>query len=68
MQRQAQLRQIVAELSEKYPQLRVFDTGPLMCDDRVCDVQRGHMMLYRDSTHLSVRGSAYVARALVKGL
>jgi hypothetical protein len=68
MKRQAQLRQIVAELEEKYPPLRVFDTSPLLCDDQVCDVQRGHMLLYRDSNHLSLRGSTYVAEALVKWL
>jgi peptidoglycan/LPS O-acetylase OafA/YrhL len=61
--RQAQeRRQLVETLARQLERelpavVRVFDPLPLLCDGPWCPVDRGGMLAYYDSNHLSVRGS-----------
>jgi peptidoglycan/LPS O-acetylase OafA/YrhL len=65
LQRQRQLREAFAELAARHANVRVFDPLDLLCSADRCAVDRGNMMLYRDSNHLSDRGSRIVARGLL---
>jgi peptidoglycan/LPS O-acetylase OafA/YrhL len=65
LERQASLRRTVAELQRGFPALRVFDPMSVLCDDRRCQVDRGGMLAYSDSHHLSLRGSHLVSGPLL---
>jgi peptidoglycan/LPS O-acetylase OafA/YrhL len=65
LQRQRQLRAIVAELGARHANLKVFDPLDVLCSADRCAIDRGDFMLYRDSHHLSDRGSRIVARGLL---
>jgi len=65
LQRQRQLREIVADLAARHANLQVFDPLDVLCSADRCPVDRGDFLLYRDSHHLSDRGSRIVARGLL---
>lgn len=60
--RQASLRRIISRLKAANPSIDVHDPIDLMCDTEQCSYAREHVILYRDSHHLSVRGSLDYAR------
>ena len=62
MSRQAVYRQLIARLERAHPTLRTFDPIPYLCDARLCYALQGDRFLYRDSNHLSVFGSEYLAK------
>jgi len=55
-------------LAAKHPNLRVFDSKAVFCDDVFCSAIRGGKMLYRDSTHLSLDGSILWAKSFQEWL
>jgi peptidoglycan/LPS O-acetylase OafA/YrhL len=65
-QRQRGLRRVVAQLNKELPGIEVFDPLPLLCGDGDCQPVHNGMALYKDSHHLSVRGSRLVAEALLR--
>lgn len=57
LERQAELRGIVAKLKSLNPQLNVFDPIDLLCGNDWCGYKRDGVIIYRDSHHLTLRGS-----------
>jgi len=59
--RQAAQRTLVNRLKIQHPSLLLFDPFQLFCNDKACYFQNGKISLYRDSHHLSMRGSILYA-------
>lgn len=64
--RQQPYREVIRRLVAEHPQIAVFDPIPLLCPDAACRIQDENGMLFRDSHHLSARGSTLVARSLLE--
>lgn len=60
--RQAPLRRIISRLKAANPSLNIHDPLELMCNAEQCSHALGDVILYRDSHHLSSRGSAEYAK------
>lgn len=60
--RQAPLRKIVSRLQAANPPLAVYDPTSLMCNTKECGYTMDNVILYRDSHHLSNRGSLEYAK------
>jgi hypothetical protein len=58
---QARYRAIVADTKRDFPELRVFDPVPFLCDARECEAAMGGVVIYADRTHLTTGGSMYFA-------
>jgi hypothetical protein len=63
--RQRGMREIASRLQREFPGMDVFDPLPVLSDERGFDPVHQDYSLYRDSHHLSVKGSEKVAKALV---
>jgi hypothetical protein len=50
----------------KYPTIRLIEFDKLFCDDKFCKMSFDNMLLFRDSNHLNINGSKFVAEAIVK--
>lgn len=68
LERQERSRAILAALQKNHPKLRIFDPLPALCEQGSCIVGTPDTLYYRDSHHLSYRGSVKVAEALVEWL
>jgi len=55
--RQKVLREVLFKLAEAHPRMRVYDSLNLLCDKENCSFETDDMLIYRDSHHLSFRGS-----------
>jgi hypothetical protein len=62
LERQMVLREIINQLRVRHTKLRIFDSLLVLCDSQFCYAKIENFMLYRDSHHLSFRGSAYFAK------
>jgi hypothetical protein len=58
----------LARLSEHHRRLRVFDPFDLICPGATCEIDRAGVLMYRDSHHLSLRGSELVGRKFANWL
>lgn len=65
-ERQRLHRAVIEQLKRRYPAVEIYDPVPLFCGGSSCIFQSGETMLYRDSHHLSLQGSAYFARDFVR--
>lgn len=48
---------MIATLAKAHPNMRVFDGSAYFCDETECHAGTTEMLYYRDSHHLSLRGS-----------
>src|SRR5262249_4956144 len=62
LDRQHDARALMAKLAAAHPRVLVFDPLDFMCDGDTCHVELDDALLYRDSHHLSIRGSERLAR------
>ncbi len=60
--RQSQLRAGIAQLKIAHPALLIYDPMEFLCDDTACHIVIDDVLIYRDSHHLSSRGSMFFAR------
>jgi peptidoglycan/LPS O-acetylase OafA/YrhL len=60
--RQSQLRAGIAQLKIAHPALLTYDPLEFLCDDTSCHIVIDDILIYRDSHHLSSRGSMLFAR------
>ncbi len=65
-QRSREYRELVLSVLKDFPSVKVFDAPALLCDDQWCWAMKDHMLLYRDDHHLSIEGSRYLTKELVK--
>ncbi len=68
LQRQAMLRAMVARIQALHPRTQVFDPMAVLCDAERCALEQQGVLTMRDSHHLSARGSALVARQLLRDI
>jgi len=55
--RQRSHRAILDGLKKKYPSISIFDPKSLYCTNTECGFKSGETVVFRDSHHLSIRGS-----------
>ena len=67
-ERQATTRAIIIDIQRAHPKLKVFDPLPYLCTQNECIVGNETTLYYRDSHHLSYRGSQYLSKPLLKWL
>jgi peptidoglycan/LPS O-acetylase OafA/YrhL len=60
--RQREQRALITKLKQQHPLLRVFDPINLICPKDFCLFQNEDLIIYRDSHHLSLRGSDLYAQ------
>jgi hypothetical protein len=65
MERQAELRNIVGKLKNSNPNLNIFDPIDLLCNNEKCGYKRDGLIIYRDSHHLTLRGSNLFAEQYI---
>lgn len=68
LEQQHAYREAVQRVTQRHPQLRVYDTFNVLCDGQHCAAGDQDMLYYSDSHHLSVRGSQHVAEHFVPWL
>lgn len=56
---------VVAELQKRHPNVRFYDPARVLCDATECYAAKPGMLLYRDSHHVSIRGSALLAKDFI---
>lgn len=59
--RQRPYRKLMADLRAANPDVRFFDPLMHLCNDEYCNILRDDTLYYRDSHHLSLRGSDFLA-------
>ncbi len=59
-------RDLVFKVLKDFPSVQTFDAAAQLCDDKWCWAMKDGKMLYRDDVHLSLEGSRYLAKELVK--
>jgi peptidoglycan/LPS O-acetylase OafA/YrhL len=67
-QRHSGYRRTVSDVLRQYPTVKLFDPFQHLCDERWCWATRGAAILYRDTDHLSLEGSRYIASRLAPQL
>lgn len=60
--RQHEFMEIVKQLKEKNPEIKFFEPNRILCDSHYCYAKHENFLLYRDSHHLSVRGSIFIGK------
>lgn len=60
-------KRIVA-LLDRFPDVKVFNPMPLLCDSQNCYARRSGEFLYADRDHLSPDGSRYISRWLLRDI
>jgi peptidoglycan/LPS O-acetylase OafA/YrhL len=63
--RQGELRNIVSKLKNSNPSLKIFDPINLLCSSEKCGYKRDGVIIYRDSHHLTLRGSNLFAEQYI---
>ena len=66
--RQKPHRAMLANLTKRFPSVKVFDPKSTFCDSDSCGFKFKDLVLYRDSHHLSLEGSNYYGKAFLKWL
>src|SRR5207237_2975320 len=61
LDQQRAYRNVVRQMQDEFPWLRVFDPVPIICDAVWCPAMEGSRLLYRDDHHLSRDGSHFFA-------
>jgi SGNH domain (fused to AT3 domains) len=60
-------KQILAALA-RFPDVKVFNPVPLLCDRQNCYARQGDAFMYMDRDHLTADGSRYVGRWLMRDI
>jgi peptidoglycan/LPS O-acetylase OafA/YrhL len=64
--RNKEYRDLVSSVLKEFPAVKIFDEASLLCDAQWCWGMKDGRMLYRDDDHLSIEGSRYISRELIK--
>jgi peptidoglycan/LPS O-acetylase OafA/YrhL len=62
--RQKEYRAVIGELWRRFPEMKVFETMPLFCDELYCYGIRDHHVLYMDDDHIVPYGSQIIGEHL----
>ncbi|AUT52009.1 acyltransferase family protein [Paraburkholderia caribensis] len=58
----------IVALLDKYPDVKVFNPLPLLCDAKNCYARRSGEFLYADRDHLSPDGSRYLSGRIIQDI
>jgi peptidoglycan/LPS O-acetylase OafA/YrhL len=53
-------------VTKSRPSVKVLRVGKYLCGDRTCSMIKDNVVLYRDRTHLNIKGSSLVGERLVQ--
>ena len=59
---------MIAQLKEANMSIEVFDPINFLCEDEFCSFYKDESILYRDSDHLTLKGSDLIGKAFYKEL
>lgn len=62
----ALMEKVVKAEAAKYKNVHVIDLSKLVCQNRTCRMNKNEKMLYQDSNHLGITGSAEAAPVIFK--
>ena len=62
----ALMEKLVRKEAAKYKNVHVVDLSKLVCQDQTCRMNKNGKMMYQDSNHLGIIGSAVVAPVIFK--
>ena len=68
LNRQDQLRINLSKLQKNHPEVKIFDPLDFLCDAENCYAKLNDRLIYRDSHHLSIRGSELFAKHFISWL
>ena len=60
------MEKLVRKEAAKYKNVHVVDLSKLVCQDQTCRMNKNGKMMYQDSNHLGIIGSAVVAPVIFK--
>ena len=60
--------QMIDDVLNEFPQVKVFDTLDYMCDKSFCSAIKDGILIYNDQSHLNLAGSTYLGNKLYKFL
>ena len=66
--RQRDYRAAIEQMRLGHPGLQVFDTMPLLCDERYCYGIKDHHVLYLDDDHIGIYGTKMIGEKLAEFL
>ena len=66
LEREHAYRKIMLEIKKRNPRLKVFDSAQVFCDEDCCYGKDAKNILYWDTHHLNIPGSAKLLNALIK--
>lgn len=66
--RQGEYRAVIDDLAKNAPDIGVFDTRPLLCDEQYCYGIKDHRALYKDDDHIGIYGSYIIGKKLAEFL
>jgi len=66
--RQKDYRAAIEQIRLRHPGLEVFDTMPLLCDERYCYGIKDHHVLYLDDDHIGIYGTKMIGEKLAEFL
>src|SRR5580704_6345748 len=66
--RQKDYRAAIEQIQLRHPDLQVFDTMPLLCDERHCYGIKDHHVLYLDDDHIGIYGTKMIGEKLAEFL
>jgi peptidoglycan/LPS O-acetylase OafA/YrhL len=65
-ERQKDFKKIIHKLKQQNPNLRIYESVDFACKDSKCSYKNNDVILYRDSHHLSLRGSDFYISNFLK--
>jgi hypothetical protein len=48
------------------PDVTILNVGKYLCGDRVCRMNKGNEIIYRDNNHVNIIGSLYIGKRLIE--
>lgn len=66
LQLQADYHQILLGIQQKYPKIKLLNAMEALCNEQSCPVSKNGHLLYRDSHHLSLYGSEWLAQRIMQ--
>ena len=65
LERQKVYRSVLQRVVAAHPRVRLFDSFDILCGRERCEYRNADMLFYRDPNHLSLRGSAWMAKGFL---
>ena len=64
--RNNEYRALVYSILKDFPSVKIFDAAAKLCDDKMCWAKKDNVLFYNDTNHLTLLGSEYITKSLIK--